>query len=182
MCVNKSGWFLCLQERRLHRQTTAEAPISKEASLAEEAASAMVEIEKRKRETAKEAAQMAKCLAEMKAGKTRVAEKAPAVDDKVRMNGALGCSIIRSRQYSIEVIEVGTDNFSVSLKIGEGGYGPVYKAFLDHTPVAIKVLRPDASQGRKQFEQEVFLLSFLMNTHTLLDPRKPQVVEYQKCL
>ena len=44
-----------------------------------------------------------------------------------------------------------TERFSDELKIGEGGYGPVYRASLDHTPVAIKVLRPDAHQGRKQF-------------------------------
>ena len=46
-------------------------------------------------------------------------------------------------------------NFSEKLKIGEGGYGPVYRGKLDHTRVAIKVLRPDAAQGRKQFQQEV---------------------------
>jgi K+-sensing histidine kinase KdpD len=28
---------------------------------------------------------------------------------------------------------------------------------LDHTNVAIKILRPDASQGRKQFQQEVLI-------------------------
>ncbi|KAH7848284.1 hypothetical protein Vadar_000660 [Vaccinium darrowii] len=32
--------------------------------------------------------------------------------------------------------------------------GPVFKCFLDHTPVAVKVLRPDAAQGRSQFQQE----------------------------
>jgi serine/threonine protein kinase len=45
--------------------------------------------------------------------------------------------------------------FSEKLKIGEGGYGPVYKCYLDHTPVAVKVLSPDAAQGKSQFQQEV---------------------------
>jgi serine/threonine protein kinase len=45
--------------------------------------------------------------------------------------------------------------FSEKLKIGEGGYGPVYKCDLDHTPVAVKVLSPDAAQGKSQFQQEV---------------------------
>lgn len=61
----------------------------------------------------------------------------------------------RYRRYSIEEIEEATKYFSNSLKIGEGGYGPVYRAELDHTAVAIKVLKPDAAQGRSQFQQEV---------------------------
>lgn len=59
------------------------------------------------------------------------------------------------RKYTIEQIEKATEYFSSSQKIDEGGYGPVYKATLDHTSVAIKVLRPDVSQGLKQFNQEV---------------------------
>ncbi|KMS97126.1 hypothetical protein BVRB_7g177920 [Beta vulgaris subsp. vulgaris] len=59
------------------------------------------------------------------------------------------------RKYTIEEIETATDSFSESLKVGEGGYGPVFKCYLDHTRVAVKVLRPDAAQGRTQFQQEV---------------------------
>lgn len=59
------------------------------------------------------------------------------------------------RNYTIEQIEEATEYFSNSRKIGEGGYGPVFKGMLDHTPVAIKVLRPDVSQGLRQFNQEV---------------------------
>lgn len=59
------------------------------------------------------------------------------------------------RRYAIEEIQRGTENFSDELKIGEGGYGPVFRATLDSTAVAVKVLRPDAAQGAKQFQQEV---------------------------
>ncbi|KAK3152155.1 hypothetical protein QOZ80_2BG0155160 [Eleusine coracana subsp. coracana] len=45
------------------------------------------------------------------------------------------------------------------LKIGEGGYGPVYKATLDNTTVAIKILHSNITQGLKQFRQEVDLLN-----------------------
>lgn len=62
---------------------------------------------------------------------------------------------VRYRRYTIEEIEEATENFADSRKIGEGGYGPVYKCYLDHTPVAIKVLSPDAAQGMSQFQQEV---------------------------
>jgi len=59
------------------------------------------------------------------------------------------------RRYTIEEIEEATNMFSDALKIGEGGYGPVYRSELDCTQVAIKVLKPDAAQGREQFQQEV---------------------------
>lgn len=52
-------------------------------------------------------------------------------------------------------IQHATKNFAGTEKIGEGGYGPVFRATLDHTPVAIKVLRSDMSQGEKQFQKEV---------------------------
>lgn len=62
---------------------------------------------------------------------------------------------VRYRRYTIDEIEVATEYFSEARKIGEGGYGPVFKCYLDHTVVAVKVLRPDAAQGREQFQQEV---------------------------
>lgn len=62
----------------------------------------------------------------------------------------LGC-----RRFTIDEIEVATEHFSESLRIGEGGYGPVFKGTLDGAEVAIKILRPDISQGPKQFQKEV---------------------------
>lgn len=56
-------------------------------------------------------------------------------------------------------IEEATRTFDPSLKIGEGGYGKVYKGVLRHTPVAIKVLHPESLQGRPEFHQEVDVLS-----------------------
>ena len=62
---------------------------------------------------------------------------------------------IRYRRYTIEEIEQATNYFVDNREIGKEGYGPVYKCYLDHTPVAIKVLRPDAAQGRSQLNQEI---------------------------
>lgn len=62
---------------------------------------------------------------------------------------------VQYRKYAFEEIVKATDNFSDALKIGEGGYGPVYKCNLDHTLVAVKTLRSDVTQGMKQFIQEV---------------------------
>ncbi|KAL8136992.1 hypothetical protein V2J09_002993 [Rumex salicifolius] len=77
-------------------------------------------------------------------------------------------SVCRYRTYSIEEIESATDNFDPSRKIGEGGYGPVFKCNLDHTSVAVKILRPDAAQGRMQFNQEVEVLSCIRHPNLVL--------------
>lgn len=137
-----------------------------EARLAEEAALAMVEMEKAKCRAAIEAAEAAQKIAEMEAQKRRNAEmKAKReLEEKMKALDKLASTDRRYRKYTIEEIEIATDRFAEELKIGEGGYGPVYRGTLDHTPVAIKVLRPDAAQGRKQFQQEVSkYYSYLFN-------------------
>ncbi|XP_078444213.1 U-box domain-containing protein 52-like [Wolffia australiana] len=72
------------------------------------------------------------------------------------------------RRYAIEEIQRATDNFSDELKIGEGGYGPVFRATLDDAAVAIKVLRPDAAQGAEQFQQEVEVLSCMRHANMVM--------------
>lgn len=134
-----------------------EARRFKEVRMAEEAALAMAEKEKEKCREAIEKAEAAQRVAEMEAQKRKQAElKARReAEEKRRALDALAHNDVRYRKYTIDEIELATHSFSHSLKIGEGGYGPVYKATLDHTPVAIKLLRPGAAQGRKQFQQEV---------------------------
>lgn len=48
-----------------------------------------------------------------------------------------------------------TNDFNDLLKIGEGGYGSVYKTFLALKPVAIKILRRESHHGKREFNQEV---------------------------
>ncbi|ONK79887.1 uncharacterized protein A4U43_C01F11420 [Asparagus officinalis] len=89
-------------------------------------------------------------------------------EEKKRTLNSLAHGDIRYRKYSIEEIEIATENFAENRKIGEGGYGPVFKGFLDHTPVAIKVLRPDAAQGRSQFQQEIEILCCIRHPNMVL--------------
>lgn len=144
------------QAREIDQWKSAEARRLEEAKQAEEAALAMVEMEKQKCKAAMEAAQMAQRLADLESQKRKNAESKAKheAEEKKKAVDALARTNIRYRKYSIEEIEVATNYFATSAKIGEGGYGPVYKAFLDHTAVAIKVLRPDISQGQKQFQRE----------------------------
>ena len=64
---------------------------------------------------------------------------------------------LECRIFKPDDITNATQHFSDELKIGEGGYGPVYKATLDGTVVAIKILYSNITQGLKQFQQEVCL-------------------------
>ncbi|KDP33410.1 hypothetical protein JCGZ_06981 [Jatropha curcas] len=141
-----------------------------EARLAEEAALAIAEREKAKSRAAIEAAEASQRIAEIEAQK-RVSAEMKALkeaEEKRKALDALANSDIRYRKYTIEEIEAATEFFAESRKIGEGGYGPVYKCYLDHTPVAIKVLRPDAAQGRSQFQQEVEVLSCIRHPNMVL--------------
>ncbi|MBA0719106.1 hypothetical protein Golax_006812 [Gossypium laxum] len=143
-----------------------------EARVAEKAALSLAETEKAKCNAAIEAAQAAQRIAELEAQKSTNIERKANIDDaddddmNMALNG-FGHHLMY-RKYTIEEIEIATDNFSPSRKIGEGGYGPVYHSNLDHTPVAIKVLRPDATQGQSQFQQEVEVLSCIRHPNMVL--------------
>ncbi|KAK8558928.1 hypothetical protein V6N12_042220 [Hibiscus sabdariffa] len=141
-----------------------------EARLAEEAALAIAEQEKARSKAAMEAAEAARRIAEHESQKRVNAEMKALKEqaEKKKALDALASTDFRYRKYTIEEIEAATEFFSEALKIGEGGYGPVFKAHLDHTPVAIKVLRPDAAQGRSQFQKEVEVLSCIRHPNMVL--------------
>lgn len=67
-------------------------------------------------------------------------------------------------EFSFSEIKEATRNFNPSLKIGQGGYGSIFRGILRHTEVAIKMLSPDSTQGPVEFQQEVgwFRFSFTL--------------------
>ncbi|XP_073136257.1 U-box domain-containing protein 35-like isoform X2 [Henckelia pumila] len=137
---------------------------------AQESAFSIVEREKQKYKAAVLVATKAHRIAELESERRRHAEMKfkHEADEKQKAMDALACNILKYRKYSINEIEAATNHFSDSDKIGEGGYGPVYKAFLDHTPVAIKILRPDFSQGQLQFQREVEVLSRMRHPNMVI--------------
>ncbi|KAK4481976.1 hypothetical protein RD792_012891 [Penstemon davidsonii] len=141
-----------------------------EAVHAQDAALAIVERERQKCKVAVDVANKAQHIAELESEKRKCAELKfkHEYEEKQKAIDALGRTVVRYRRYSINEIEVATDYFSDSAKIGEGSYGPVYKATLDHTPVAIKVLRPDMSQGQQQFQREVEVLSRMRHPNMVI--------------
>ncbi|XP_042038117.1 U-box domain-containing protein 35-like isoform X2 [Salvia splendens] len=150
-----------LQRWKLEEQRRLE-----EARIAEETALALAEKEKAKSKAALEHAEAAQRIAELEAQK-RITAEMNALKEAEDQGRAIQADC-RYRRYTIEEIELSTEYFSESRKIGEGGYGPVYKCNLDHTPCAVKVLRPDATHGRSQFNQEVEILSCIRHPNMVL--------------
>ncbi|KAM0956411.1 hypothetical protein COP2_025299 [Malus domestica] len=158
------------KEMELHSWRAEEEQKLEEARLAQEAAQAVAEREKARCKAAIEAADAAKRIAELESNKRANAEiKAlREAEDMRKLLSNLAHTDDKYRRYSIEEIEEATEHFSPFRKIGEGGYGPVYKCYLDHTPVAVKVLRPDAAQGRSQFQKEIDILSCIRHPNMVL--------------
>ncbi|OMO77430.1 S-locus glycoprotein [Corchorus olitorius] len=66
--------------------------------------------------------------------------------------------------FDLNSILVATDNFSIQNKLGQGGFGPVYKGKLqDEKLVAVKRLSSSSGQGLEEFKNEVMLISKLQH-------------------
>ncbi|PON66938.1 S-receptor-like serine/threonine-protein kinase [Trema orientale] len=65
---------------------------------------------------------------------------------------------------SFKKIQAATDNFSEANKLGQGGFGPVYKGkFLAGREIAIKRLSSGSGQGLEEFKNEVLLIAKLQH-------------------
>ncbi|XP_062006121.1 receptor-like protein kinase FERONIA [Rosa rugosa] len=71
------------------------------------------------------------------------------------------------RYFSLAEIKAATKNFNDTFIIGAGGFGNVYKGCIEGgvTPVAIKRLKPESSQGAHEFKTEIEMLSQLRHRH-----------------
>ncbi|CAN0877693.1 Putative receptor-like protein kinase At1g72540 [Linum grandiflorum] len=75
--------------------------------------------------------------------------------------------------FTLKELQKVTSNFSRSNYLGEGGFGAVFKGFVDHKlrpgltaqPVAVKVLDLDGSQGHREWLAEVIFLGQLKHDH-----------------
>ncbi|MED6209684.1 hypothetical protein PIB30_057160 [Stylosanthes scabra] len=79
-----------------------------------------------------------------------------AEDVEIMTNGSL--------QLDFDTLRVATSDFSNSNKLGQGGFGAVYKGQLSNGQmIAVKRLSKDSGQGATEFKNEVLLLAKLQH-------------------
>ncbi|XP_031389899.1 receptor-like protein kinase FERONIA [Punica granatum] len=71
------------------------------------------------------------------------------------------------RRFSLAEIKAATNGFHEIFIVGAGGFGNVYKGYMNggSTPVAIKRLNPGSQQGAREFKTEIEMLSQLRHVH-----------------
>ncbi|XP_024192755.1 G-type lectin S-receptor-like serine/threonine-protein kinase CES101 [Rosa chinensis] len=70
------------------------------------------------------------------------------------------------RMFSFSEVVAATDNFSSASKLGQGGFGPVYKGVLpDGEQVGVKRLARSSGQGLEEFVNEITLIAELQHSN-----------------
>lgn len=162
------------EEASKHQETLAALEESRrmaEGSIMDaEVARQLAAAETRKYEEAMEKLDEARKALELEARLRREAEE-KALQEAVAKQEALA-ALRKSQQryikYSFEELQAATNNFQEEHKLGEGGFGSVYKGKLHHTTVAIKVLKREGLQGQQEFQREVELLSRIHHPHMVM--------------
>ncbi|XP_058209730.1 probable leucine-rich repeat receptor-like serine/threonine-protein kinase At3g14840 isoform X11 [Rhododendron vialii] len=73
---------------------------------------------------------------------------------------------LQTGSFTLRQIKAATDNFDEANKIGEGGFGSVYKGLLlDGTVIAVKQLSSKSKQGNREFVNEIGMISALQHPH-----------------
>ncbi|KAH9779337.1 putative leucine-rich repeat receptor-like serine/threonine-protein kinase [Citrus sinensis] len=71
---------------------------------------------------------------------------------------------LHTASFTLKQIKAATNNFAPDNKIGEGGFGPVYKGLLaDGTVIAVKQLSSKSKQGNREFINEIGMISALQH-------------------
>ncbi|PON49912.1 Tyrosine-protein kinase, partial [Parasponia andersonii] len=87
------------------------------------------------------------------------------MSDKMERNVILGQKEeLELPLFNLSTIVKATNNFSFNNKIGQGGFGAVYKGTLsDGQDIAIKRLSRSSGQGVNEFKNEVILIAKLQH-------------------
>ncbi|XP_016648821.1 PREDICTED: G-type lectin S-receptor-like serine/threonine-protein kinase At4g27290 isoform X2 [Prunus mume] len=90
--------------------------------------------------------------------------------EKLRNDGMMGQNNEGQKEdlelpsFSLPTLITATDNFSFNMKLGEGGFGSVYKGRLvDGQEIAVKRLSQSSRQGIAEFKNEVILIAKLQH-------------------
>ncbi|KQJ89898.1 probable LRR receptor-like serine/threonine-protein kinase At1g07650 isoform X3 [Brachypodium distachyon] len=83
---------------------------------------------------------------------------------KSSMHQDLGALDLQIGSFTLRQIKAATRNFDPANKIGEGGFGSVYKGLLsDGTIIAVKQLSSKSKQGNREFVNEIGMISALQH-------------------
>ncbi|KAI8558046.1 hypothetical protein RHMOL_Rhmol04G0057900 [Rhododendron molle] len=75
-------------------------------------------------------------------------------------------ALLQTGYFTLRQIKAATNNFDSANKIGEGGFGPVYKGVLpDGSVIAVKQLSSKSKQGNREFVNEIGMISALQHPH-----------------
>ncbi|KAL7249945.1 hypothetical protein ACSBR1_012017 [Camellia fascicularis] len=73
---------------------------------------------------------------------------------------------LQTSSFTLRQLKAATNNFDVANKIGEGGFGSVYKGLLSNgTIIAVKQLSSKSKQGNREFVNEIGMISALQHPH-----------------
>ncbi|PON52993.1 Mitogen-activated protein kinase kinase kinase [Parasponia andersonii] len=90
-------------------------------------------------------------------------EKRTDINEPVTQNGGQDGDL-ELPLFNFSIISIATDYFSLNNKLGEGGFGPVYRGRLeDGQEIAVKRLSMSSRQGPNEFKNEVKLIAKLQH-------------------
>ncbi|KAK7332312.1 hypothetical protein VNO80_29062 [Phaseolus coccineus] len=84
------------------------------------------------------------------------------IDAEIRKFGAVKNDV---KVFTYAQLVEATNNYSSDNLVGEGGFGNVYKGYIDSVgqPVAVKVLNREGAQGTREFFAEILMLSMVQH-------------------
>ncbi|XP_019419842.1 PREDICTED: G-type lectin S-receptor-like serine/threonine-protein kinase At1g11330 isoform X2 [Lupinus angustifolius] len=86
------------------------------------------------------------------------------IQKRNQINSLSNVKLQEVSQYKFDKLAMATNNFHLTNKLGEGGFGPVYKGTLeDGQEIAVKRLSRASGQGLEEFMNEVIVISKLQH-------------------
>ncbi|XP_035841231.1 probable leucine-rich repeat receptor-like serine/threonine-protein kinase At3g14840 isoform X3 [Helianthus annuus] len=97
-----------------------------------------------------------------------IAWKKGYIGNQISRERGLRGSDVKTGVFTYKQIKAATDNFAESNKLGEGGFGSVYKgALLDGTLIAVKQLSSKSKQGNREFVNEIGMITGIQHPNVV---------------